>query len=45
MKIVDIRDRDAISSSRGRSLGTSCNVSGDPDGSIVDLDRAIAWAR
>jgi len=26
-------------------LCTSCNVSGDPDGSIVDLDRALDFAR
>jgi hypothetical protein len=26
-------------------LCTSCNVSGDADGSIVDLDRALAFAR
>jgi hypothetical protein len=26
-------------------LCTSCNVSGDPDGSIVDLEKALAFAR
>jgi hypothetical protein len=26
-------------------LCTSCNVSGDPDGSIVELERALAFAR
>ena len=32
-------------SNHAAPLCTSCNVSGDPDGSIVDLDRAIAFCR
>ena len=32
-------------SNYGAPLCTSCNESGDPEGSIVDIDRALAFAR